>query len=200
VVQFAMMSGMEQDEAVAIMNQYDSEMPFVKQLMEKCTKSASEHGYIKMLDGARMHFNFWEPAYLTYEERQRGFREGYKMGECDEDEAKKRQTIAGHPWANASLKRAYCHKAGNGLIQGGAARMGKMAMREMWRAGYVPLLQMHDEYPCSIAQERDGKRIAELMKSVGSQFNARVPFRVDAEYGANWADAKHPWAKAKAAK
>lgn len=194
---FALMTGMELEEAERVMGQYDEEMPFVKQLMSKCTKAADQRGYIVMLDGARMHFNFWEAAWLTKEERDRGWREHHPMGECELDEARRRTQQKDHPWYGARLKRAFTHKAGNGLIQGGAARMGKMAMREMWRAGYVPLLQIHDEFPCSVAREKDGKRIGEIMRGVGSEFKARVPFRVDEEYGHNWAAAKLPWREAK---
>jgi DNA polymerase I-like protein with 3'-5' exonuclease and polymerase domains len=196
---FADMTGMELEEAGAVMGQYDDEMPFVKQLMTRCTKAADRRGYIVMLDGARGHFNYWEAAWLDKEERRRGWAENYPMGECSLEEAQERSRTKGHPWYGARLKRAFTHKAGNMLIQGGAARMGKMAMREMWRAGFTPLLQMHDEFPNSIGREKDGQHIAELMRSVGGHFNAKVPFRVDEEYGCNWADAKHAWAEAKAA-
>jgi len=211
VAQFASMAGMELDEAKDIMDRYDEKMPFVKQLMAKCTKKAADNGYIKMLDGARMHFNFWEAAYLTKEERDRGWKDGWQMGECSEEEAKRRAAgdvprppgaIIGdrHPWMGAPLKRAFAHKAGNGLIQGGAARMAKMAMREMWKAGYVPLLQIHDEFPLSLAREKHGQEVAELMRAVGDQFNARVPFKVDGEWGGTWATAKGAWATAKPAR
>lgn len=196
---FADMTGMELEEAVRVMAQYDDEMPFVKQLMNKCTKAADQRGYIVMLDGARMHFNFWEAAWLSKDERNRGWREGHEMGSCEIEEARARTKIKNHPWYGARLKRANTHKAGNALIQGGAARMGKMAMREMWRAGYVPLLQIHDDFPNSIANKKDGERITEIMRSVSAAFKSRVPFRVDEKYGHNWASAKHPWKDAKAA-
>lgn len=197
---FASMTGMEVEEAVAVMTQYDEEMPFVKQLMTRCTKAADRRGYIVMLDGARMHFNMWEAAWLTREERDRGWREQFPMDACPLEEARSRTQDAKHPWFGARLKRAFTHKAGNALIQGGAARMGKLAMRDMWRNGFVPLLQIHDEFPLSIAKERDGQRAAQLMRDVGHQFDARVPFRVDEEYGRNWADAKHTWKEAEAAR
>jgi DNA polymerase I-like protein with 3'-5' exonuclease and polymerase domains len=205
---FASMIGSSVEEASEIMDQYDGEMPFVKQLMQRCTKAADKRGYIVMLDGARMHFNYWEAAWLSNEERQRGWREGWEMGECDLETARSRVSgqsprpyRAGpdsqHPWVGKRLKRAFTHKAGNGLIQGGAARMGKIAMRDMFREGYVPLLQMHDEFPNSIGKEKDGKRIAQIMREA---FSARVPFLVDEEYGENWGDAKHSWKESKAAR
>lgn len=209
VKKFASMTGMDLEEATATMTQYDNEMPFVKELMQRATKAADRRGYIVMLDGARMHFNYWEAAWLSNEERQRGWREGWEMGETDLDTARSR--VAGqaprpyragpestHPWVGKRLKRAFTHKAGNGIIQGGAARMGKRAMKGMWDEGYVPLLQMHDEFPVSVGKEKDGKRIAEIMRNAFPA--ARVPFRVDEEYGCNWGDAKHSWKEAKVAK
>ena len=155
-----------------------------------------------------MHFNFWEPSYLPYAERQRGWNQGWQMGECGLEEAQRRvsgesQRPRGvpsnheHPWRRRALKRAFTHKAGNALIQGGAARQGKIAMRDMWRAGYCPLLQMHDEFPVSVAREKDGKEIAQIMRNA---IKLRVPMRVDEEYGCNWGDARHSWAKAKFAR
>ena len=208
IPKFASMIGSTVEEAGDIMTQYDTEMPFVKQLMQRCSSAAQRRGYIVMLDGARMHFNHWEPAWLGREERERGWREGWEMGETDLDTARERVAGRGtrpyrasqdstHPWAGKKLKRAFVHKAGNGLIQGGAARMTKLAMRDCWREGYVPLLQMHDELPCSIGRQSDGQRIAEIMRNA---FVGRVPFVVDEEYGCNWGDAKHEWKKAKVAK
>lgn len=205
---FMDMTGMDEETAKNTIDTYDGEMPFVKELMTKAAKLASRRGYIVMLDGARMHFNEWEVSWLEKDDRERGWREGWDMLPCDAETARLR--VAGdaprpyradadstHPWTGKRLKRAFTHKAGNGLIQGGAARMGKRAMRDMWREGYVPLMQMHDEFPNSVGREKDGKRIAEIMRHA---FKGRVPFRVDEEYGCNWGDAKHEWKKAKFAK
>lgn len=207
VKKFALMTGMSLEDAESTMGQYDGEMPFVKQLMQRCERAAQKRGYIVMIDGARMHFNFWEPAWLSREERQRGWNDGWEMGECDHETAKRR--VAGdvprpyraglndeHPWRKKTLKRAFTHKAGNALIQGSAARQGKRAMRDMWREGYCPLMQMHDEFPVSVAKEKDGQRIADIMREA---IPLRVPMRVDEEFGATWGDAKHTFKKAKRA-
>lgn len=208
IKKFADMIGQSEEKATEIMNQYDGEMPFVKELMTRAANAASRRGYIVMLDGARMHFNEWEPSWLSNDERQRGWREGWDMLPCPQDEASLRTSgraarpyRAGadsvHPWKGKRLKRAFTRKAGNGLIQGGAARMTKKAMADVWDAGFTPLLQMHDELPLSVGREADGKSVAQIMREA---FVGRVPFRVDEEYGCNWADAKHEWKKARAAK
>lgn len=198
---FSMMTGMTLEDSEKTIKQYDTEMPFIKQLNEFCDKEANRRGYIRMIDGARMHFNTWECAtYIDWEEKKAAHINGYKTNDCSLEEARERAATKGHVWYRKPLKRANTRKAMNGLIQGGAARMGKMAMRDMWRAGYVPLLQMHDEFPNSVGKEKDGRRIAQIMRDVGLQFKAAIPFRVDEEYGCNWGDAKHNWKEAHASK
>lgn len=198
---FAFMTGMSVDEAVRVMGQYDTEMPFVSELNQYCDKMAQKRGYIMMLDGARMHFNTWECAkWIDFDEKRAANFNGFKTNDCSLEEARERTRTKGHVWFGKPLKRANTRKAMNGLIQGGAARMGKEAMRDMWRAGFVPLLQMHDEFPNSVGKEKDGKAIAEIMRNVfHGKIKFKVPFKVDEEYGCNWGDAKHSWKEAKRA-
>jgi DNA polymerase I-like protein with 3'-5' exonuclease and polymerase domains len=192
LAKFALMTGMARDEAERVMKQYDTEMPFISELNQLCDRLAKQRGYIVMLDGARMHFNTWECAkWIEFEEKREANYKGMKTNDCSLEEARERASTKGHPWFGKPLKRANTRKAMNGLIQGGAARMTKMAMRELWRAGYLPLLQIHDELPNSVGSDKDGQRIGEIMRSVGSMFKARVPFKVDVEYGPNWGEAKY---------
>ncbi len=186
---FAAMINKTKAEAAAIMEQYDREMPFNAQLFEKCKSKAERSGFMKLFDGARIHYDQWEPAYLSKEERARGYRPGspFKMNPCSAQEARLRCSDKEHPWYGKRLRRANCRKAMNGLIQGGAARQTKKAMRACWREGFLPLLQMHDELDFSVSREQDGRRITELMREV---VKLRVPMQVDAEYGVTWGRAK----------
>jgi DNA polymerase I-like protein with 3'-5' exonuclease and polymerase domains len=190
VKKFASMINRSENEARMIMEQYDREMPFVAKLNEMCQKKAEKSGYVKLLDGARVHFETWEPAWLSKEERARGWSSGgaIKMGDCRLEEAQSRAADKTHPWYGKKLRRAHCRKAMNSLIQGGAARQTKMAMRECWRAGFVPLLQMHDELAFSFSKKSDGDRAAEIMRDV---VRLLVPMKVDGEWGPNWGDAVH---------
>src|SRR6202040_4195780 len=98
---------------------------------ELCQKSAERRGYVLLLDRARIHFDTWEPTWLSREEKARGGGSGgrIRMGDCDLAEARMRVADATHPWHRKKLRRAKCRKAMNGKIQGSAARMTKMAMR-----------------------------------------------------------------------
>jgi DNA polymerase I-like protein with 3'-5' exonuclease and polymerase domains len=194
VPKFALMTGMELEEAAQTMGQYDGEMPFVKQLNEKCDKQAQKVGYIRMLDGARSHFDDWEPAYMSNSERQAGWASAKLMAPCRIEEARRRIADEDHPWHGKRLRRSDTRKAMNRLIQGGAARQMKKAMRACWQEGFVPMIQMHDELGFSLLKEKDGKRIGEIMREV---VKLRVPMKVDEEYGTTWGTAKYSFADAR---
>lgn len=197
VPKFATMINKPLEEASDIMGTYDKELPFVKQLGSRCEQLAQSRGWIKMYDGARSHFDLWEAAWLSKDERSRGYAWNFRMAPCSLEEARERQKqIIGeheHPWAGVRLKRAYTHKAMNRRIQGNAARQVKLAMAVCGEEGYIPMLQMHDDLNWSLRDPKIGQRIEEIMRTV---YTCSVPFLVDAEWGANWGDAKHTHAEA----
>lgn len=179
VKKFAVMIGKSEEEAAAIMDQYDEEMPFVKELNQLCSASANRKGYILLLDGARSHFNLWEAKDNADNYGDDGRYIGPKF-----------HVEAAETWRGKRLRRYQTHKAMNRKIQGSAARQTKMAMRECWREGLVPMLQMHDELDFSFTEEKQGIRAAEIMCNV---VKLTVPMKVDAEYGLNWGAAKLAW-------
>lgn len=192
VPKFAIMTGMELEEAGQVMGQYDTEMPFVKELNEVCEREAQNRGFIRMIDGARGHFDDWEPRWLDRAEKQRGYAERFMMGPCRIEEARARCEKTGHPWYGKRLKRSDTRKAMNKLIQGSAARQVKKAMVACWRAGYrTIMLQIHDELAFSLTKEKDGRAIGEIMRNV---IKLKVPMRVDEEYGETWGTAKYDFA------
>jgi len=193
VKKFASMINKSMEEAEKIMTQYDEQMPFVKQLNTLCQEKASRTGFIRLIDGARIHFDMWEPTWLSEDERRRGWGSGgqIKMGYCRIEEARERVRDKDHPWYGKRLRRAECRKAMNGLIQGSAARQTKMAMRACHDAGHVPLIQMHDELGFSQASEKTGNEITQIMREI---VPLEVPMMVDAEYGRTWGTATGTWA------
>jgi DNA polymerase I-like protein with 3'-5' exonuclease and polymerase domains len=195
IPKFAAMTGMELEEAASVMGQYDGEMPFVKELNEICEREAQNRGFIRMIDGARAHFDDWEPRWMDKAERERGWAERFMMAPCRIEEARERQKIERHPWFGKKLRRVDTRKAMNRLIQGSAARQVKKAMVECWRAGYRSImLQIHDELAFSLTSEKDGQRIGEIMRNV---IKLVVPMRVDEEYGETWGTAKYSFAEAR---
>jgi DNA polymerase I-like protein with 3'-5' exonuclease and polymerase domains len=170
------------------MSQYDEKMPFVSRLSEFCQSRAEKRGFLRLIDGARVRFDRWEPRYLSKQQRDRGYREHLPMAPAYREEAQKRVDDPKHPWYREILRRAFCHKGMNWLIQGSAARQTKLAMRECWRMKILPLIQMHDELGIPIDNEKITVQIAEAMRDV---VKLEVPVKVDSEFGPNWGDAKY---------
>lgn len=88
-------------------------------------------------------------------------------------------------------KRAHAERAAvNYVIQGSAADIIKVAMLELKKQGYDPLIQVHDELIFEVdpatAQE-DLKKIKSIMETV---VKLSVPIVADAHIGKNWQEAK----------
>lgn len=177
VRKFAAMIGRSQTEAEEIYKKYDAELPFVSGLAKECAKWAQRRGYIRLLDGARCRFDEWEPGYGYH---------GHWHPPTDRDEALRRVADDTHDWYQASLKRAFTHKAMNRLIQGSSARQTKIAMRDCWREGIVPLLQLHDELDVSFSDAATVRRVEEIMRDA---VKLSVPMLAEAEWGPDWGHA-----------
>jgi DNA polymerase I len=180
VAKFATMIGKSTEEAEAIMKQYDERLPFIRMMGQHCQRTAEDRGFIKLLDGARIHFNFWFAGW-----REHGFTWNNQSfsSHTTYEECIKRVNTPGHPWHNQRPRRSGCNKAMNALIQGGAARMTKLAMRDVWRAGYCPTLQIHDELCFSIKHEKEAEEIAMLMRDT---VKLNVPMKADIAIGDSW--------------
>jgi len=184
--------GVTVQEAEAILNDYHGRLPFIKSLEDTCKSRAAARGYIRLLDGARIHYDKWEGGWTSPEERSNLQSAGYRLDPCDLEEARRRQAQEGHPWAGQRLRRADVRKALNNLIQGSAARQTKIAMLRTYQAGYVPLLQIHDELALSLSGREQVEQVAEIMRTA---VDLRVPMVVDAEVGRSWGEAKTPYAE-----
>src|SRR5262249_45621962 len=181
VEKLAEMIGVAVAEAKRILNQYERQLPFLRQLSDVCKQQACHQGYIVLYDGARRHFDKFAPA----DKWTKG------AGPCSFEEARARLRDPNHVWyRRGPLYRADTHTALNALIQGSAARHTKLWMRAVWREGIVPLLQMHDALECSVSSREQAELIARLGEEA---VQLDVPMRVDLKFGRNWGNAKHTW-------
>ena len=87
-----------------------------------------------------------------------------------------------------NIKRAFTYKALNRLIQGSASDQTKQAMINCYKAGFKPLLQIHDQLCFSINEESDIKNVKELMENAIE--GIKVPSKVDIALGKSWGEAK----------
>lgn len=195
--QFAAMTGMDYDEAKSTMNLYDERLPFVAGIATIINRLAAARGTIRLIDGARSHYpgfegSFWYPKDITEYRRHHRDEEHRLYGgdgfrpALTRDEAQKRIDDPNHPWQKP-IRYAYTHKAFNHLIQGSAARQMKTAMRDIGRAGYTPMIQMHDELGFSFDNPDSARRCAQLMIDA---IHLTIPMKVDVEFGPSWGEAK----------
>lgn len=162
--------GLSLSEGQRVIDTYHREMPIVKGLGEKCSNAASSRGYIKLIDGARCHFDAWELQRM-------------REGERWKTNTKEKALV---DWAGRPIRRSFTHKAMNRLVQGSAARQTKKAMLALWREKIVPILQMHDELDFSIDNAQIVAHIVEVMRDI---VPLKVPMKVDAEFGKTWGKA-----------
>ena len=163
---YALQQGVSKQEGEQILKSFDENVPFVRELADKCASLADMRGYIRTLAGRRRHFNLWEPR--EYENVE--FALPY-------DKAKAR-------WPDKALRRAGTRKALNALIQGSAADMTKRAIVEIYdNLKLIPLLTVHDELDISIGYEKQAKQCKEIMEHV---YQLRVPIIAEVEIGKHW--------------
>ena len=157
--------GIPDEEASQIIKQYDSRVPFVKQLMNHATNRAESRGHIRTLLGRLCHFHLWEPNQFGV------------------------HTPLPHDAAlqehGPGIKRAFTYKALNKLIQGSAADMIKKAMLDLYNEGIIPLIQIHDELNISIKDKGEADKVIEIMQNA---VNLEVPNKVDYEKGKHWGE------------
>ena len=159
------------EEGLQLMAQYHAKVPFIKGLTSTCSNLAQERGYIRTIGGRLCRFNMWEPSNGKWEMPVEG------------------RAAALEKWGG-QIRRAFTHKALNRLIQGSAADMTKLAMRNLWQEGIVPLHQMHDELDFSFKTKKQADLCIQIMEEC---LPLSVPVIVDAEFGKTWADAQHTW-------
>ena len=153
-------------EAEDLISRYHQRVPFVKALADSCMRNASNRGFITTLLGRKCRFNLFEPRNtrtvpLAYEE-------------------------AAEKWGEENIVRSFTYKALNRLIQGSAADMTKKAMVNLYEAGYIPHIQVHDELDISVETKKQAKEIKEIMENC---VQLEVPNVVDAELGKTWGEA-----------
>jgi DNA polymerase I-like protein with 3'-5' exonuclease and polymerase domains len=183
--------GVSMNEADLILQDYHDRLPYIKSLEDKCKRAADMRGYIRLIDGARMHYPQWEGGYVNPADRAEAEMAGKKLEPTTIEKAKERQLDPDHPWSQTRLRRADTRKALNNLVQGSAARQTKRAMLAVWQAGVTPLIQLHDELGISTADKAVALHVQELMIETTPLL---VPTIVDFEVGPTWGEAKEPWA------
>ena len=160
--------GVTKEEADELIIKYNKKVPFVKKLSDRCKYAADDRGVIRTKKGRKCRFDMWET---------RDF--GLHMAEKYEDAVAK--------YGKDNIKRAYTYKALNRLIQGSSADQTKQSMLDCYKAGHLPMLQIHDELCFNIKDDKHAKEIQKIMQNA---IEFKVPSVVDYGLGESWGDAK----------
>ncbi len=159
------------DEAKKLISQYHDRVPFVKGLMHGVMNRLNERdasGSIRSILGRKCRFDLWEPDSFAMH-KALPYRDAVKeYGET------------------TRLKRAFTYKALNRLIQASAADMTKQAMVNLYKAGHIPLIQVHDEVAMSVDNRAQAEEFAKVMESA---VPLEVPNKCDVEVGPSWGEA-----------
>jgi DNA polymerase I-like protein with 3'-5' exonuclease and polymerase domains len=158
------------DEASELIEQFHKNVPFLKgtvnAVMKRIDHPASG-GAIRTLLGRKCRFPLWEPMEWGVNKAMPHAQAIIEYGQ--------------------RIKRAGTYKGLNRLIQGSAADQTKAAMVALHKAGYKPILQVHDELALSVKNREEAEAAAEIMAQAA---RLEVPSRCDVEVGPSWGEAK----------
>lgn len=158
------------DEADELITKFHHNVPFLKGTVNAVMKRIDHPaagGAIRTLLGRKCRFPLWEPM------------------EWGVNKALPReQAVIEY---GQRIKRAGTYKGLNRLIQGSAADQTKAAMVALKKAGFDPILQVHDEVALSVASREDAVEASRVMAHAVS---LEVPSRCDVEVGPSWGEAK----------
>jgi len=159
--------GLSKEDADVLISKYNRKVPFVKLLSDRCMKKANDDGVIRTKKGRKCRFDKWETKDW-----------GLHMADTEENIRAK--------YGKDNMKRAYTYKALNRLIQGSAADQTKQAIVSCAEAGYLPILQIHDELCFNIKDEQQAKEIKTIMENC---MEFKVPSVVDVSIGDDFGQA-----------
>ena len=158
------------DEASDLINSFHIKVPFLKGTINAVMKRIDHPatgGAIRTLLGRKCRFPLWEPV-------EWGVNKALPHA----------QAVVEY---GPRIKRSGTYKGLNKLIQGSAADQTKAARVALAKAGFDPILQVHDEVALSVKNREAAQEAAEIMANAVS---LEVPSRCDVEIGPNWGEAK----------
>jgi DNA polymerase-1 len=94
----------------------------------------------------------------------------------------------GKKMSEKKLRQRLYSQAINTPVQGTCADIIKMAMNRCCAAGYIPLLQIHDELLFEV-EESKAEQVAEsISKIMTGVFEGQCKLNVEVKIGDNWGD------------
>lgn len=157
---------------------YDTALPFVKVTFNEAMKTANNQGYVRTILKRRSRFDTWEPRERRYD---------IEVKDLPYWQAKE---VYG-----PNLKRAKTYSALNRILQGSAADLMKLALRNAYRDGVygvmgVPLVNVHDEFGMSKPRTKAGdEAMAHLKECMENALKLSIPIMADMKISDDWGQA-----------
>jgi DNA polymerase-1 len=195
--------------------EYHSKVPFIKELSNGLIEFAEEHELIYTLGDRFCRFDRWEPYDKEWNAELGRFEIEIKTTEKKyNEETEKWEDITLYKYEPVPIltkeqaktkyhekypkdteyenfdkhyRLAFTYRALNRLVQGSAADMTKQAMVNLYKAGILPHIQIHDELCVSIPDEETAHKVKDIMENA---IRLRVPNKVDYASGKNWGSIK----------
>lgn len=175
--------GKPTQQAKDLIDKYHAGAPFIRDLANKCSKEASDKGYITTILNRRRRFELWEPKHT-----EKGAPREMALP----------LAAAEAKWGKGKIKVSMTHKAGNARLQGSAADLMKKAMVDLWESGVFDpgnditcVLTVHDELNGSVIPSARGKAaLAEVKRIMETCMTLNVPILTSGSTGRNWSEAK----------
>lgn len=162
--------GVDPSQAQRIMDDYDRNFPHVSAGSRAAMGAAEKLGYVRTYLGRRLHFNQWEPVVkgagpmLDYDTAYQKYVIGKRM----------------------PIKRAFCYRAFNRVVQGSSADQTKLAMVKLWYDHKIlPTLQVHDELTDARSTPERAAIFKDVMENV---VQLTIPCLTEIKIGPNWKD------------
>ncbi|MEA2080002.1 MAG: DNA polymerase [Pseudomonadota bacterium] len=158
--------------AITVRRIYAKKFPQAGNLMKHITHIVESKSMITTISGRRTPFNLFEP-YNNREHRAKAL--PYKQA----------LQLYGH-----NIKVADAYKGLNYTLQGSAADVLKMGLRDVWNSGIfdrigVPHILVHDELDISVVPDMK-EDIKEVKRIMENAVQLAVPIIMDIEIGENW--------------
>jgi len=155
------------------LDKFDSVVPFIKDLFDRCESKAKRTGFIKTILGRRRHFNTWEP----FDSWKRRSRHRQYIEPLSHEKAEEK-------WPGVRLVRANTRNAYNSLIQGSAGDQAKQAIVDVYKdRKQVPYIVVHDEADYGVESKMEALRMKDLMERA---VELEVPVVCDLDLMETW--------------
>ena len=176
----AMNLGISEEEAKPIVEAYDQGVPHIKAFQKFAARMAETRGFVRSILGRQLHFPLYEPKLPFGDTRQ--------VKPLPLEQARVLQRDPSNTvWFNRQLRRAKTYKAINSIIQASAADMTKKAMVAVYKAGYVPVLQVHDEL--NFTDLTSMEQVEEIKHIMETVIPLSIPVVCEVGTGSNWGEA-----------